>query len=423
MPRHPDFQKIYDAFMWRYCQDHKECDVGKNYYYGWLKNIGLDDTKPYQRPQEKKLEKFKWAEPYFKYLKEDETAKYFKCEVLFPLCSMNNNVYSEDELLRGARTLIGKTPDWDHTSEIASEVQVFDADYEDYCVEVILKVLKGSNALQEIESGNVIHLSIECNCLRGSKWTPEGSTCAGLVFTGLALLHKDVLPGVPLTRIMPVEKLVESFTVTDVTKMSEPNNLNPPPQTNPLPPGTSSPAPPGQQEAEWTAAYINDLPDSSFAAIEPAYPEKTQDKRCRHLPYKDKDGTVDLPHLRNALARMNQIEPVTDSISAADLRAKAQTVLIAAAKTAGVGDYELKEELADVKTRLDAFQAQLEDLKKPKEEPPKQEPKKEPCKCVLTKEGFWARFHQLRQEGASKSEAFRLVSLEVIEAASKKSQS
>jgi hypothetical protein len=120
---------------------------------------------------------------------------------------------------------------------------------------------------------------------------------------------------------------------------------------------------------------------------------------------------------------MNQIEPVTDSISAADLRAKAQTVLIAAAKGAGVGDYELKEKLADMENRLKTFESELDLLKKPKEEPPKQEPKKEPCKCVLTKEGFWARFHQLRQEGASKSEAFRLVSLEVIDAASKKSQS
>jgi hypothetical protein len=314
---------------------------------------------------------------------------------------------------------------------MAPEVQVYDADYEGDCAECLLRVLKGSKALREIECGNVVHVSVEIDCLRGSEWTPEGSTCRGLVFTGLALLTKDVLPGVPLTRIMPVEKLVESFTVTDVTKMNEQNNSNPPPQTDPPPqtpppPGTSPPEPSGQQEAEWTAAYINDLPDSSFAVIEPAYPEKTQDKQCRHLPYKDKDGTVDLDHLRNALARMNQIEPVTDSISAPELRAKAQHVLIAAAKAAGVGDYELYPylKIQDLQAEMHALQQVVfqgfEDLKKPKD-PPKEEPKKEqPCKCVLTKEGFWARFHQLRQEGASKSEAFRLVSLEVIEAASKK---
>jgi hypothetical protein len=306
---------------------------------------------------------------------------------------------------------------------MAPEVQVYDADYEGDCAECLLRVLKGSKALQEIERGNVMHVSVEIDCLRGSEWTPEGSTCRGLVFTGLALLTKDVLPGVPLTRIMPVEKLVESFTVTDVTKMNEQDNSNPPPTNpppqTPPPPGTNPADPLGQQEAEWTAAYINDLPDSSFAVIEPAYPEKTQDKQCRHLPYKDKDGTVDLDHLRNALARMNQIEPVTDSITTDDLRAKAQSVLIAAAKAAGVGDYELKEKLAGMETRLKAFESELDQLKKPKD-PPKEEPKKEqPCKCVLTKEGFWARFHQLRHEGASKSEAFRLVSLEVLEAVNK----
>jgi len=67
------------------------------------------------------------------------------------------------------------------------------------------------------------------------------------------------------------------------------------------------------------------------------------------------------------------------------------------------------------------LKSELEQLKKPKEEP-KQEPKKEPCKCLLTKEGFWARFHQLRSEGLDKSDAFRIVSQEVIAAAAKKSQ-
>jgi hypothetical protein len=117
---------------------------------------------------------------------------------------------------------------------------------------------------------------------------------------------------------------------------------------------------------------------------------------------------------------MNQIEPVTDSISAADLRAKAQKVLVAAAKDAGVGDYETKEKLIDIETRLKTFEATLAELKKP--EPPKPEANKEPCKCVLTKEGFWIRFHQLRSEGLDKSDAFRLVSMEVIEATAKKSK-
>jgi HK97 family phage prohead protease len=82
------------------------------------------------------------------------------------------------------------------------------------------------------------------------------------------------------------------------------------------------------EKAEWTTEYINTLPNSSFAVIEPAYLEgKTEDKNCRHLPFKNENGEVDLPHYRNALARVNQIKPITDSISEADLRSQAAAEL------------------------------------------------------------------------------------------------
>ena len=85
--------------------------------------------------------------------------------------------------------------------------------------------------------------------------------------------------------------------------------------------------------AVWDTKYINSLPNSSFAVIEPDYLNgKTDNKNARHLPYKDKNGKVDLPHLRNALARVNQIKPVTDSITTEELRARAKKVLDAAAK-------------------------------------------------------------------------------------------
>lgn len=96
-----------------------------------------------------------------------------------------------------------------------------------------------------------------------------------------------------------------------------------------------------EELAEWRRAYINELPDSSFAVIEPAYKRgEVKDKRCRHLPYKDMNGKVDIPHLRNALARMNQIVPVTDSISTEELRAEAKKVLVAVAKSNNIGDWE-----------------------------------------------------------------------------------
>ncbi len=80
-----------------------------------------------------------------------------------------------------------------------------------------------------------------------------------------------------------------------------------------------------EQKDEWTTAYINDLPNGAFAAVEPAYKNgDTDNKNARHLPHHDKNGDIDMPHLRNAMARMNQIQPVTDSISTEDLRAMAR---------------------------------------------------------------------------------------------------
>ena len=65
--------------------------------------------------------------------------------------------------------------------------------------------------------------------------------------------------------------------------------------------------------AEWTTAYINSLPDSAFAYVESCYGKTSDDKNLRHLPYKDKSGKIDLPHLRNALARVNQIKMTCDA--------------------------------------------------------------------------------------------------------------
>ena len=91
-----------------------------------------------------------------------------------------------------------------------------------------------------------------------------------------------------------------------------------------------------EDAAKWTRKFINGLPDSAFAAIEPAYPEKVEDKNARHLPHHNGEGdlgkdksnaNLDLPHYKNALARVNQIKPISDSISAEDLQKKASAHL------------------------------------------------------------------------------------------------
>lgn len=65
-------------------------------------------------------------------------------------------------------------------------------------------------------------------------------------------------------------------------------------------------------KAQWTRAYVNALPDTAFLYVEPGGQKdkagKTIPRTLRHFPVRDRDGALDLPHLRNALARIPQSE-------------------------------------------------------------------------------------------------------------------
>ena len=112
-------------------------------------------------------------------------------------------------------------------------------------------------------------------------------------------------------------------------------------------------------KAEMSTASINDLPDSAFAAIEPGGKKvdgKTEPRSLRHLPFKNADGSVNLPHLRNALARLNQTQ------IGAGLKAEAKRKLEAAARAAGVGDHEKRNTMDDVKK--DGDEPDADDMEK-----------------------------------------------------------
>jgi len=503
LPRHPDFEKIYRQFMKRYCgSPDNECKKGRRIYYAWLNTHGLDDTKPYRKPQEA----FKWAEPLIRLAKEDRNAKYYKVEALFPVSSMNRNVYTEEELIRAARTLIGKPVNMNHESPPLEGVEIVDAEYEDGAVEVLLKVsrnamFEGKKIVDMIDNGEIMHVSVEGACRIRRPTIADndfGFSCEGLVFTGLALLRKDVLPGVPLTRIEPVEKIVSDIhgdRVMNEEKKEFGEETKAGPRSDEdrakahfgisdeewdrlsdeqkkayiakLPPrGTAGkkeaenkPNKEETKEREWDTAFINSLPDAAFAVIEPAYLRgETEDKRCRHLPHHgpsvknpNEHESVDLPHLRNALARCNQIKPVTDSISTEELRRRAREHLLRHAR-ALLPSYqdreEAKEKKDDLLERLEVLERDvpqmleiiprvhlledrvkriediLEELTGKEAEESVKESKEETEKSeetpkILTREGFWERFRQLRREGLSKSDAYRLTTLEVLEALAK----
>ena len=68
------------------------------------------------------------------------------------------------------------------------------------------------------------------------------------------------------------------------------------------------PAQPELTEAEWDAAYINNLPDSAFACIDAGGTKdesgKTTPRSKRHYPHHNASGAVDQAHLNNALSRL-----------------------------------------------------------------------------------------------------------------------
>jgi hypothetical protein len=141
-----------------------------------------------------------------------------------------------------------------------------------------------------------------------------------------------------------------------------------------------------EDAAKWTKKFINDLPDSAFAAIEPAYPEKTQDKNARHLPHHNGEGdlgkdksnaNLDLPHYKNALARCNQIKPISDSISAEELQKKANAHLERHKDALEKSSDETKTEVKPEETKTEV---------KPEEKPMVAETKPVETKVEETKE-------------------------------------
>jgi hypothetical protein len=112
-------------------------------------------------------------------------------------------------------------------------------------------------------------------------------------------------------------------------------------------------------ERVWSRKYIDALPDSCFAYVEPGEKDeagRTVPRSKRHLPFKNAEGRIDLPHLRNALARLNQTSLTEEA------KEKARRVLCTAAGKVGLKSEVCgTEEAKDVGDKgLDAFEVASE---------------------------------------------------------------
>ena len=107
------------------------------------------------------------------------------------------------------------------------------------------------------------------------------------------------------------------------------------------------------ERAEWDTAYVNNLPDSAFAAIEGGGKKddegKTVPRSLRHYPHHDSGGKLDMPHLRAALSRIGDSSNYQGG--------KAHLAAHARSEGVGSGDSKLHEFAAE----FDAS-TELEDL-------------------------------------------------------------
>lgn len=125
----------------------------------------------------------------------------------------------------------------------------------------------------------------------------------------------------------------------------------------------------------WSTKYVNDLPDSCFAWVEEGEKDsegKTVPRSKRHLPYKDSSGNVDPAHVRNALARMQQMDMpmMAKSDAMKKLHAAAKKVGVEVSEKAKKEVEVMVEESAtktaevDYKEKFEALQKEMEAMKK-----------------------------------------------------------
>jgi len=118
----------------------------------------------------------------------------------------NRRLYSEDELLRSARTLEGKplliNHDW--RREVG---EVIDSEYEDEAVEYVAEVTDAT-IMEKIRKKIIKHVSPKSE-FRTRDITSEGEKPHGIIFVELSLIEPPEQPGDPETSIMIMESLLE----------------------------------------------------------------------------------------------------------------------------------------------------------------------------------------------------------------------
>ena len=219
--RHTDFERIRNEFINYY---KGSVAKGEEQYYQWLNALHLDERLCYSQTHEK----FQWAKDMLKSVGEDAENKYYKVLVAFPLESMNGNVYHEADLREDVKTVTRGYPSLNHKDDFwfnpdcqygndifqkskYGSVYITGAEYEDGAVEALLKVPKttlcpitGEKLHKVIDDKRIVNVSLEGFTASNGRFRFNEK----IPFT---LLMSNVLPGIPLARIFPIETKLEAY--------------------------------------------------------------------------------------------------------------------------------------------------------------------------------------------------------------------
>lgn len=199
-----------------------------------------------------------------------------------------------DELRRAARTWINKPIYLGKTHDEKVKVgELLWSEFEDDRIEQLGRV--DLPTWKRIKNGEIEKVSVEADFIRRLSEYTDGVTPRGLVGVGVLLLEPGAKPADPKAFVEIYEGLLGTLSPETQTQT----------ESGQVDKGLSD-----VKGVEWTTAYINDLDDSAFAYIAPGGKKddegKTVPRTLRHLPHHDASGKVDLPRLRNAVARLPQ---------------------------------------------------------------------------------------------------------------------
>lgn len=215
--RSRDFQRIHDEFLNQYPNKVE----AETQYYDWIHVLQLDETKSYQNCQESYL----WKKEDIQFIREDADNKYYEVELGFPTRSMNGNVYKKRDLIAASLTLPGKSPSLNHKDEFWfshknpknrwGNIEIVEGKFHENRSKALMKVPKtmvcpicnGGLMTELIDKKQIYNVSLEGDCKGGTCVTGE---CEGFQYLDppFTLLTTDILPGIPMTRIKPLESIM-----------------------------------------------------------------------------------------------------------------------------------------------------------------------------------------------------------------------